>query len=131
MHPALALVAVVGAFAALSLGLRMRGARLRDRARPKAWWHRHVRWGRAALWVGLVGAVLGPTTWVGLRGEALLSTLHGRVGLVTALLAGLTGLLGRLTVRGRADLRPVHGLVASLAALGALLALLTGLELLP
>lgn len=116
---------------ALSLGLRMRGARLRDRARPKDWWRRHVRWGRVALWIGLVGALLGPTTWVGLRGEAPLSSLHGKVGLATAVLAGLTGLFGRRVARGRADLRPAHGVVAVLAALGALLALLTGLELLP
>jgi len=125
------LLAIAGALTTLRLGLRMRGARLRAQQRPKAWWRRHVRWGRAALWLGLFGALLGPLTWVGLRGEALLSSLHGRVGLATALLAAVTGLLGRSVARGRGELRGAHGLAAVLAVMGALVALLTGLELLP
>lgn len=131
LHPALVLVAIACTLPALRLGLRMRTSRLRATPRPKAWWHRHLRWGRVALWTGGVGAVLGPLTWVLWREEALLSTLHGRVGTVTAVLAALTGLFGRQVALGRPRWRPAHGLVAVLALMGALVALLTGLELLP
>lgn len=120
----------IGAWA-LRIGLRMRGARVRRQARPKAWWHQHLRLGRIALWVGLLGLVLGPLTWVLLRGEPLLSSLHGRVGLIAAALAGFTGFLGRRVARGDRKRRPAHFAAALLAMLAGLVALLTGLELLP
>lgn len=114
----------------LRLGLRMRSARARGQKRPKEWWHRHVRLARATLLVGLVGFSLGPLTWVGLRGEQLLVSLHGKVGVATVAVAAVTWLVGRRLVVGRGQ-RDLHAFLGIVAVLGALVALLTGLELLP
>lgn len=130
VHPLVMLTAICTGGWVLRLGLRMRAVRGRGQKRPKAWWHQHIRFARAALTIGLVGLVLGPLTWVGLRGEPLLSSLHGKVGVATATLALGAWLVGRRLAVGRGQ-RELHALLGILTVLGALVALLTGLELLP
>lgn len=130
LHPALMTLAIAGAAWVLGLGLRLRKARVRATARPKAWWRQHVRLAKIALAMGAGGVLLGPLAWW-LRGEPLLSSLHGRVGLVTVALATTAFLAGRRLETGRGRPVNLHAAAGIATVVAAVVALLTGLELLP
>lgn len=131
LHPAI-MMGVIGASAwAMRLGLTMRSARARRQARPKTLWRGHVRLAKFAFGIGFLGMILGPVTWVAIRDQPPMSSLHGKVGVLASLLAAVTYTFGRRLEQGRGQPRDAHAFVGIVAVLTAVLALLTGLELLP
>ena len=130
-HPAIASAGIVLASFVLSLGLRMRDARLRRKPSPPAVAARHIRLAPIAVWI-LVGAfALGPLSSVFIRGWKPLHTFHGWAGLAAISSFTAVGLLGRALRRSPNPRRRLHGNLGLLAILCAAVAAITGIQLLP
>lgn len=130
-HPLLAVVVLVLCFFELRIGLVQRTQRTRRVAAPAGNLKRHLQLGPWAVGLFLATAVGGLASTAVLRDWALLSTWHGRLGLVAVLCFLGVGWLGRRVRGGEKGLANVHGVVATLGLfLGAIVAML-GFDLLP
>lgn len=130
-HPAWMLGWLVVAATALRLGLRMRRARRAGERRPPELRRRHLRLARPAVLALLAGFAAGPVSAVALRGFGAFESFHGFAGLAAATLFAAAGWLGHRIARGRSRAVEAHGLLGALALLGAALAAVAGLSLLP
>jgi len=131
IHPALMVVALALAAGAAGTGLHLRRARLGLERHRRGARGRHLRLGRTAVALVLVGAAGGAASMVGLRGRELLDTFHGYAGLAAAALFAAAGWLGHGLARGRRGNRDLHAAAALLALLAAAAAAVSGFVLLP
>ncbi len=120
----------VAAFA-LRAGLRLRGKRLEHERRSAAERRRHVRLGKTAVALVLVGFGGGPLSMALLRGREPFGTAHALAGCLTVLLFASLAVLGRRLETGRGRPLGAHALLALAACLAAALSFATGLVLLP
>lgn len=119
------------ALAALRLGLALRRARLRRTRPPRDARRRHLRVAKLAVTLLLVGFAGGPLTVWALRDWTPLSSLHGLVGGVAAVLFAGTAVQGRRLERGDREARTLHAWLGAAAMLAGLVAAVAGFVLLP
>lgn len=131
MHPAIASVGVLSAVFVLSLGLRVRDARLRRRPPPAQAAKRHARWAPKVVWILITAFVLGPLSSTLLREWQLLGTVHGWAGLAAIVSFSSAALLGRKLKVEPGQRRSLHGNLGLLAMLASAVAAITGIQLLP
>jgi hypothetical protein len=135
-HPAWMVIAIAAATLALRAGLGLRRARLGRLPRPEAARSRHVRLGKVAVTLIVLGFLGGPLSMLWLRGRVPYETAHAFLATLSALLFVSVGILGRRleTGRGRSRSRravEAHAALALLAVLTAAIAFVTGFVLLP
>ncbi len=115
----------------LRAGLALRRARLGRAARDPLARRRHLRLAKPAVALVGVGFVLGPLSAVALRGWRVFASFHGLLALVVVALFAAAAVLGRRLEQGRSRAREAHAWLGALAVLGAALAAVAGLVLLP
>jgi len=123
--------AIVLAVLALRAGVEVRRARARGRGRIARLRRRHVRLGKLAVPVVVVGFAAGPLSMAWLRDRAAFGTLHAAIGVTVAALFVVTAVWGRRVEQGRLDAAALHGRLALVAVIGAAAAAITGFVLLP
>jgi len=130
-HP----IAMTGALClvgwAFSRGLALRKRRLNGLPRPRALRQAHLsvaRWGVALV---VLGSISGPASAFFLRGWLPLGTLHGWLGLISAVLFALTGWWGWRLEQGTSSSVSAHGWSALIAVAVAALTAAAGMVLLP
>jgi hypothetical protein len=131
VHPAWMVASVGLAIATARLGLEIRKRRAGGRVVGPELRRRHLRLGKAAISLVLVGFVLGSTSMVWLRERAAFDSFHGILGIIVSGLFAWTGLSGRSLARGDQSARGVHRLVAAASIGAALLSAVAGFVLLP
>jgi len=130
-HPAWMVVALGLALVALRLGLTLRRARLRGTPAPRGTRRLHLRVAKLAVAFVLLGFLAGPLSVWGLRDWTPLSTFHGLVGGVAAVLFAGAAAQGRRLERGDREARTLHAWLGAGALLAGLVAAMAGFDLLP
>lgn len=131
VHPIWMVSSVALALATARLGFEIRRRRRAGRPVGAELRGRHLRLGRLAISLVVVGAVAGPISMACFRGRPLFESFHGVLGLVVTGLFLWTGHSGRALARGDQTARPLHRLVAAAAISAALLSAVAGFVLLP
>lgn len=131
VHPAVISVGVLGALLVLNTGLALRQLRVRGKIPPAGTWRWHTRWAPLAVGIVVVGFVLGPLSSVFIRQWSLFATFHGWVGLAATVSFCSVAVLGRRLKLKETRRAQWHGLLGLLSIGLALLAAITGIELLP
>ncbi len=131
VHPVWMLASLALAVATARLGLEIRRRRSAGQPVGPALRARHLRFGRTAVALVLVGFVLGVVSMGWLRERAMLDSFHGVLGIVVSGLFAWTGHSGRALARGDASARGLHRGVAAASIGAALLSAIAGFVLLP
>jgi hypothetical protein len=100
VHPAWMVTSVALAIATARLGLEIRKRRASGRVVGPELRRRHLRLGKSAIALVLVGFVLGAVSMVWLRERAAFDSFHGILGIIVGGLFAWTGLSGRSLARG-------------------------------
>jgi len=131
VHPAWMVASVGLAIATARLGLEIRKRRASGRVVGSELRRRHLRLGKTAIALVLVGFVLGSVSMVWLRERPAFDSFHGILGIIVSGLFAWTGLSGRSLARGDQSARGLHRLVAAASIGAALLSAVAGFVLLP
>ena len=131
VHPVWMLATLALAVATARLGLEIRRRRAAGQPVGPALRARHLRFGRTAIALVLIGFGLGALSMVALRDRAAFDSLHGILGIVVCGLFAWTGHSGRALARGDAASRGLHRGVAAASIGAALLSAVAGFVLLP
>ena len=131
VHPAWMVTSVALAVATARLGLEIRKRRVSGRAVGLELRRRHLRLGKTAIGLVLVGFVLGALSMVWLRERSAFESFHGILGVIVSGLFAWTGLSGRALARGDQAARNLHRGVAAASIGAALLSAVAGFVLLP
>lgn len=130
-HPVWMVASLAMALATARMGLEIRRRRSRGEAPGRALRARHLRVGRIAVAMVVIGFALGPPSMVFVRAEAGFETFHGILGVVVVGLYLWTGWSGRALARGDQQARDVHRIAAAGAIGASLLSAVAGFTLLP
>ncbi len=131
VHPVWMLASLALAVATARLGLEIRRRRAAGRPVGQALRERHLRFGRSAIALVLVGFGLGALSMVVLRERTAFDSFHGVLGIVVSGLFAWTGYSGRALARGDASSRALHRGVAAASIGAAFLSAVAGFVLLP
>lgn len=131
LHPAWMIASLVLAGGTARLGIEIRRRRRAGRAVGPGLRRRHLRLGRATLWLVVVGFLLGPCSMALFRGRELFASFHGILGLIVTGLFLWTGHSGRALAHGDRSARSLHRALAAASLAAALLAAVAGFTLLP
>ena len=115
----------------LRAGLALRRARRGRAPRDPKLRRRHLRLAKPAIALVLAGFVGGPISAVALRGWQPIASFHGALGLAVAALFVTTAVFGWRLEHGRTGAFEAHAWLGALAVLGAALAAVAGIVLLP
>jgi hypothetical protein len=130
-HPAWMVASLCAAAWTARLGLEIRRRRARGQPPGKALRDRHLRFGKAAISMIVVGFIAGPPSMLVLRNREWFDSFHSVLGLIVLGLFLWTGASGRALARGKKDARDIHRIAAGSAIASALLAAIAGFGLLP
>jgi hypothetical protein len=130
-HPAWMVASLALAIATAKLGLEIRKRRASGQVVGPELRRRHLRLGKTAIALVLVGFVLGAASMVWLRDRPAFDSFHGILGIIVSGLFAWTGLSGRSLARGDQAARGLHRLVAAASIGAALLSAVAGFVLLP
>ena len=130
-HPAWMIAALGLCSFALRIGLSLRRARRARQPAPRRGRALHLRVAKIGVTLALTGAVLGPLSVALLRDWTPMSSLHGLLGGIAAVLFAGAALQGRRLERGDGAVRNTHALLGGAAVTIALAAAIAGLVLLP
>ena len=131
VHPVWMLASLALAVATARLGLEIRRRRAAGRPVGGVLRERHLRFGRGAVALVLVGFGLGALSMVVLRDRAAFDSFHGILGIVVCGLFAWTGHSGRALAGGDASSRGLHRGLAAASIGAALLSAIAGFVLLP
>jgi Protein of unknown function (DUF4079) len=130
-HPVWMVASIGLALATARLGFAIRRRRVVGRPVGAPLRRRHLRLGKSAVLLAVVGFALGPASMAWLRGRPVFDSLHGILGLIVTGLFLWTAHSGRALARGDASARGLHRLVAASSIAAALLSAVAGFRLLP
>lgn len=130
-HPLWMIVSIGFALTTARLGLEIRRRRAKGDKPGKALRERHLRFGKIAIAMVVVGFLAGPPSMLLLRERPWFDSFHSILGLIGLGLFLWTGATGRSLARGNAEARDVHRIAAAAAIASALLSSVAGFTLLP
>lgn len=130
-HPVWMVAAIALAIATARLGLEIRRRRAKGQPPGAALRARHLRFGKGAIAMVVVGFAGGPPSMIYFRERALFDSFHAILGLIVLGLFLWTGWSGRALANGGAEARDVHRIAAGAAIAAALASAIAGFTLLP
>ncbi len=130
-HPLWMLASLGCAIATARAGLVIRRRRMRSERVGAELRGRHLRLGKTAVGMVVVGFATGPPSMVLIRGRAAFDSFHGILGIIVLGLFAWTAWSGRALARGDREARGVHRVVAAAALGAAFLSAVAGFVLLP
>ena len=131
VHPAWMVASIGVAVFTARLGLEIRRRRVRGEPPGRDLRERHLRTGKWAIAMIVVGFAGGPPSMIFVRHESGFESFHAILGIITLGLALWTGWTGRALAGGDPEARDVHR-VATAGLIGAsLISAIAGFTLLP
>ena len=130
-HPAWMVVSLGVAIATARLGLEIRRRRAQGKPVGAALRSRHLRFGKRAIGMIVVGFVAGPLSMAFFRDRGAFDSFHSMLGIIVLGLFLWTGWSGRALSRGDQDARDIHRIAAASAIGASMLSAIAGFVLLP
>lgn len=130
-HPTWMVASIAMAIATARLGLEIRRRRAKGQPPGRELRERHLRFGKIAIVMVVVGFTAGPPSMLYLRERAWLDSFHAVLGLIVLGLFVWTGWSGRALANGDHEARAVHRIAAGAAIATAMAASIAGFTLLP
>ena len=130
-HPAWMVAAIAVAIATARMGLEIRRRRAKGKPPGRELRDRHLRFGKRAIAMVVVGFAAGPPSMIYLRERAWLDSFHAVLGVIVLGLFLWTGWSGRALANGDSEARDVHRIAAAAAIASALASAIAGFTLLP
>ncbi len=130
-HPVWMVASIAAAIATARLGLEIRRRRLKGQPPGRGLRARHLRFGKLAIAMVVLGFVGGPPSMLYLRERDALDSFHFVLGVIVLGLFLWTAWSGRALANGDPEARDVHRLAAGAAIASALASAIAGFTLLP